>query len=514
MNLPALFQGFTNVDEADIVFDLFRFYENAARDRELIGFIWPDTGMNGPFRSYLYAPTLFLGSYVLQVPVDVTMRLIPWLSVPVTGWFLYLAMRHLVGPYAAGWGILLFLGSVYFTVFNTLSVGEVWYTLLLSVSLYFLTRLPPTKQSLYRSLLFFALGLTVKYTFVLLFPVWLCWMVFKYRDMKLKPVDLISGGVIVALGFLPLVGGMMLEGIEFLERFQQLEGKGADSFLDSLTATASYLWAGVGPAVLVLAVMGCFGCAAFSTRPGISSSRRALVWGTGLSLVAYILVGQVSFRYCYPLILPFSLLSTVGIACLRSRLVDTRLVSQQFLSVFLCLVVVMQGGLSFSREVLASHSGTGSNAIENGTSIYKAAATYVLERTQEQDRVAVTNPASFYIFGNRQMVLNPIYETFSEHPDGTVEFLFRMRGDHPLVVDESLRYFIIPDSHFRRFEFPNALTQLLVPEAQFGDVGIYRNALIGEAPTPSSKPLPDYDLRSIVQGFLQRGMMAPTSDAN
>jgi hypothetical protein len=89
-----------------------------------------------------------------------------------------------------------------------------------------------------------------------------------------------------------------------------------------------------------------------------------------------------------------------------------------------------------------------------------------------------------------------------------------MRGDHPLVVDESLRYFIIPDSHFRRFEFPNALTQLLVPEAQFGDVGIYRNALIGEAPTPSSKPLPDYDLRSIVQGFLQRGMMAPTSDAN
>ncbi len=196
MNLPALFQGFTNVDEADIVFDLFRFYENAARDRELIGFIWPDTGMNGPFRSYLYAPTLFLGSYVLQVPVDVTMRLIPWLSVPVTGWFLYLAMRHLVGPYAAGWGILLFLGSVYFTVFNTLSVGEVWYT------------------------------------------------------------------------------------------------------------------------------------------------------------------------------------------------------------------------------------------------------------------------------------------------------------------------------HFRRFEFPNALTQLLVLEAQFGDVGIYRNALIGEAPTPSSKPLPDYDLRSIVQGFLQRGMMAPTSDAN
>jgi hypothetical protein len=492
LNFFAVFQGFTNVDEADIVFDIFKIYRNLAVERDLSFMVWPDTGMNGPLHYYIYTVFLFPFSYFLRIPIDIVLRTLPLLTLPITSLYLYRAFNKLFDVDTAVLSTLLFVTSAYYTMYNTLCVGEFLYTLLLAISFYYLFA-ARNRKDVYLSFMFFAIPLMIKYTFITLLPLYPLYLVLNKRVKNVRPVDYVLWTCIVGAGFLPLLISVMLNGTGFLSRFTQIAPHMAMSFTGKIRNLLYFLFFGLGPVILGLSVIGLIPFRRVYTKKDVF-----VACGIVVSIMAVLLIGAVTFRYSYPLIFPVFFLVGMGVSKIQN--VKT--------SRWIYVLLLINFMFTFYTQVLNNYQPHWRNNLVRYQSIYKRAGFYVIQNSAKDDIVALRNPTSFYVFGKRQMILNPLYETLQKVND-TYFFQFKMSGIHDYHLNDRIKYFIIDDSEKTRYDINPDFLSLLSLEKKIGSLGIYKNRLYIELQKPPASEELRYDLYSIVQDYYREGLQAP-----
>lgn len=499
-------QGFTHIDEPDLVFDIFRFLNNLAGERELIDIVWPDRGMNGPLGVWIYSPVLVIFSYLLPLPVDMVLRGITLLCLPLTAWFMFRAASNMWNARAGFWACAVFLTAPYYTIHNHLAMGEVWYTLGLAISLAYLSK-GFQRRDIYIAFFFFGIGLSYKYTYAPLAVIPVAWVVINWREIQPRVTDLVFGGVFLFIGVLPLLLGIALQGVEFLTRFNQLNDFVAADFGDLLTRVWEYLSYGLGGVILVTALAG----AVRVFLPGEASQRKAgIVFFIGIAVPLIFLLGMkiVFFRYYYPLLIPAALLAAYGIdgiflwASSRGGLFHKTAVS------ILVIATLGQAGWTVSREVLQSHGGPlSSNVIVQGESVWRLAANHALRHSNPDSVIGATNPASFYIFGKRPMALNIDFSSLRHDDEGKI-LTYKMSGLREFPLDEKVCFFLIPAETVQSGLIPAELKNDLELVWDGGVVHVYSYLLACE-----EKALQDisyrYDLKSIVSEYKRSGLQAP-----
>jgi len=506
INAIKAFQGFTHVDEPNLVFDIFRFLQNLAGERHLVDLIWPDTGMNGPLGIWIYSPVLVVFSYLLKMPIDMALRGLTLICVPFTGWFLFRAFRNMWGERAAFWAVLFFLVTPYFTVHNHLAMGEVWYTLGLALSLDYMSR-DFRKRHLYFAFFFFGVGLAYKFTYVPLAVLPVTHVLLNWKEIKPGIRDFLLGGLLLFCGTLPLVLGLLLDGPGFLERFAQMKSYKASGVVAAAVTAWRNLSYGLGYPLMLAAAAGVLRV----FLPGDEGKRKSGITAL-ISLfvpLMFLLVTRVaSFRYFYPLLIPVTMLAAGGIDWLHS-VVEKQSGKLRMLGAGVFVVAVIgQGAFSFNREIIQSHGGPRDiNVIVEGSSAWKSAALYTLEHSNPDDVIITVNPGSFYIFGKRPMALNPDFSSWRKVGDS--QFIdYRMSGLRELPLDNQVQFIMILESTVESEIIPVQIKEQMRQVWSGGGVGVY---LFGSEPVGAAEGSGSYrfDMSDIVRSFFRNGLQAP-----
>ena len=492
LNCISVFFGFTHVDEADIVFDILKIYKNLAVDRSLSFAVWPDTGMNGPLHYYIYTILLFPLSYLLRIPVDIALRIVPLCTLIVTALYLFKTFKRLFGSKTALITTMLFTSSVYFTFYVTLSLGEVWYTMFLSISLYFLIK-AENKRDVYLAFCFYALPLMIKYTFITLLPMYVILTIMNWSKLKPRIMDFVGWALVVASGFIPLLLSLLLNSTEFLSRFSQISMYTKLAFSKKILYLFYYMLFGFGPITFFLFVKG-----AFARKSNYQRRDIYLIACFVATILAVFITGAITFRYIYPIIFPFFFLVGLGVQ---------RFEKSQFIKIVYPLIFINLC-IGVYTQVLNNYEPNWRNNIKRRSSIYRQAGEYAIQNSSDRDIIVLGNPTSFYVFGKRSMILNPLYETFEESGN-TFSFQFMMDGVFDYMVDERIKYFIITEDELKHHRIPQEFMAMLLLEEKYGSVGIYRNILYEGSGLPKSSEKLKYDLRSIVQDYNREGVLSP-----
>ena len=412
--MVRVFTGFDHVDEADIVFDIYRLLQNFVEDRDPRTFIWIDTGINGPLHYYLYALIAAPLSYLIGIPMDVAMRLTALATIPFSVLVLRQAATNLLGEDAGDFTVLVLLITRSFLILNTTAIGEAWYTLLYAISLYFISA-GATRKNVYWSFCFFALGLLSKYTFAPLLLIHLCILSSRWKAIGVRWYDLILGTVVLCTGFAPLVLSTLLSGPEFLNRFSniQIDELG---LLQKAARSLEFLVrsSGLFPSLMFVASIPLFIVKAI--RSALTPAAIAILLGCIASLAAYIVIGTQMARYIYPLILTTSMIVGFGFQCLIDTVSTGRKPVVERITRHACIVLCVILAISVHVRVVFPNGRV-------SESHHRAAARYVLDRTDEDDTIVAINSPSFYIFSLRPLAMNPLFNTFTTDDSGQSQFL-------------------------------------------------------------------------------------------
>lgn len=502
-NVFQLFQGFTDYDESFITLQFFKFFKNMAQDRTIEGFVWPDSGMNGPMKFWFYAPFMFVFSYLLRIPIDITVRLIPWLLIPFSSFFLFESLKKVFREPVALILILAFLSSPFFTMFNTLIVGEELHTLAFTLSLWFLTR-KRMRRNMYLSLMVMAFGLMVKFTFAPLLIFHLLYVLAYRNEIKPRTYDYVFGGIIIASGFFPLLLMILLNGSAFLGRFYQVQRHAVEGIGTLLGTVARLLFRGLAPVLMFTMIAGSVVASAGLNRKNL---RKYVVWAGGsfVVIIFFIAINSPSIRYLYTLVFPALFLTGLMLESLPQVIVERKLM----LSFILALVFIPSMTISATKQIFSCYFGEDINWIYDGKSVWKQAALYALEHTEPGDMIATYPPASIYVFGKRIMVDNLKIDTAVINSDSTVSYTFRMRGERVLTAGPELKYLVGKHNRVPVSGNASAIWKL---ERSYGPVAVFRNTLAGDPVLSSTEVDFRYDLKSIVEGFFSDGLMLPVDE--
>lgn len=492
--VKQIFLGFSDVDEADIAFDIFKLLQNLATERNIQKILWIDGGLNGPLHYYLYALVTLPLSYILGMPFDMALRLAAIATIPFSGYFFYRAVNRMAGKNAAIMALVTLMTASAFITVNTKAIGEPWYTLLYSISLFFITR-ATKRRDVYISFAFFALGLMCKYTFAPLIFLHFFIVITQWKTIGPKLYDLLLGALILLSGFLPLGLSLLISGPSFLYRFSQIEA-GSHTYVIRFLQTSQRLYNSIGPFHLVFIIMGLSGLIVAMIKG--HKNARILLLGTGTVYILYTIIGTRSIRYVYPLVLPFSIIAGMGSIQLMhsiARIVPILTQKKQWGILLVCSLILGVWGYMTSIWSTGFHE-----------SDDRAVARYVLSQSSADQTIAALNSASFYIFGLRPMALNLLLDSVQSGPEG-MSIDYKMNGIRRMELG-NIFMIITKEKYIKNPDWKN-LDNTFTRDRRIGDFIVYRNADKNNSEENYRFGAQRYDLRSIVKRIQDKGTLQP-----